>query len=79
MRPVIGVLLFAGGYALRNAIDKKVAPQSDFQANSEKYPLLSRRIFVENPNDPIIDFEPLRQSLRDYYEKNKLSGSVYFE
>jgi len=48
-------------------------------ANSDDYPLLARRIFLENPNDPIVNFSPLRTALNKYFELNNLSGSLYFE
>lgn len=43
------------------------------------YPLLAKRLFVDNPNDTRINFSPLRSSLNTYFTDNKLDGSLYFE
>lgn len=48
-------------------------------AQSTQYPLLAKRIFIENPNDIQVNFEPLRKQIKDYYANNNLSGSIYFE
>jgi beta-lactamase class A len=46
----------------------------------EAYPLLAKRIFVESPNDVIINFSPLRAALNQYFEKNVTANySFYFE
>jgi len=49
------------------------------QTKSNEFPLLARRILVENPNDSIVNFAPLRQSIENYMRDNKLNGSIYFE
>ncbi len=44
------------------------------------YPLLSPRIFVQNPNDIIINFTPLRSELREFMnQKRDFQTGVYFE
>lgn len=43
------------------------------------YNLLAKRLFIEDPNEPIIAFSTLRAQLNQYYIDNKLSGSLYFE
>jgi beta-lactamase class A len=48
-------------------------------ANSEDYPLLARRIFLENPNEPIVNFSALRSELNNYFEQNNIDGGLYFE
>jgi beta-lactamase class A len=45
----------------------------------EKFPLLSKRIFVENQNDLLINFIPLRNELNDYHSKTKSPVGIYFE
>lgn len=47
--------------------------------NSKDYPLLAKRLFVESPNDPIINFATLRQDLKKYISDKGLNGSLYFE
>jgi beta-lactamase class A len=44
-----------------------------------QFPLLARRILVESPNDSIVNFAPLRESIENYMSANNLSGSIYFE
>lgn len=48
-------------------------------ATSKDYPLLAQRIFVDEPNDPIVNFSGLRASMRKYMADNNISGSLYFE
>lgn len=44
-----------------------------------KYPLLAKRIFMENPNDTIVNFSPLRKQIKDYFAKIGIPHSFYFE
>ena len=53
-------------------------PQSE-KSSQSLYPYLSKRIFVENQNDTLINFVPLREAMRDYVDKIPDSISVYFE
>jgi beta-lactamase class A len=55
--------------------NKDAATTADYR----DFPLLARRIFIENPSDPIVNFTALRQSLREYFSTNNLDGSLYFE
>ncbi len=47
--------------------------------NYEKFPLVSKRVFLENPNDVIINFVPLRKALRGYVDPLEGKVGVYFE
>jgi beta-lactamase class A len=44
-----------------------------------RYPLLSKRIFAENPNDVLINFVPLRNALEQYVAAQPTPLGVYFE
>lgn len=44
-----------------------------------RYPLLAKRLFLENPGDVIIDFEPLRSDVKNYLASLGISYSFYFE
>lgn len=59
----------------------KIATSSIGRAYQEasKHPLLAKRIFIEDPNDIQVNFEPMRKQIKDYYADNNLSGSIYFE
>jgi beta-lactamase class A len=69
----VGVFL---GYFLFNKNDSKETSNTE---NHNNFPLLARRIFIENPNDTRVNFSPLRNSLRQYFTDNSLEGSLYFE
>jgi len=49
------------------------------QNASAQYPLLAKRLFVDNPNDSFINFVTLRKQLNSYFVDNKIDGSLYFE
>lgn len=54
------------------------ARSNEYEPSNAAFAFLSPRIFVNNPNDIILNFVPLRESLRDYTKT--LSGfGVYFE
>jgi beta-lactamase class A len=53
--------------------------QNEQVTTEEDFPFLAKRLFVENPNDVIINFSPLRTSLNQYFDNNNLNGSLYFE
>ena len=56
-----------------------VSPPSN-EAQYAAYPLLSKRVFLTDPNDIIINFNPLRTALRFYVEKSAPKNlGVYFE
>jgi len=48
-------------------------------SNPREYPLLAKRIFVEDPNDVIINFYDLRQELRGYIQNGNKPISLYFQ
>jgi beta-lactamase class A len=51
--------------------------------NSDKetgmYPLLAKRIFLENPSDVLINFQPLRSKIKEYLDNTGVPNSFYFE
>lgn len=49
------------------------------QDNQDGYQLLAKRLFLENPSDVLINFEPLRKEIRDYLTNTGLTHSFYFE
>lgn len=76
----IVILLVIGGFYI--GYDKGKASGSAIARaynNSSNYPLLAKRIFIENPSDPQINFEPLRKQLKEYDANNNLVSSIYFE
>lgn len=52
---------------------------ADQTTQQEKLPLLSKRIFVDNPNDHIISFYPLRTKLRAMVAPWEKEFAFYFE
>jgi beta-lactamase class A len=75
---VIALVITAGSFFIGTRFGTKEAPQTTVQGG-EDYPLLAQRIFLDNPNDVILNFTPLRQQLNTYFTDKKLSGGVYFE
>ncbi|OGY29656.1 MAG: hypothetical protein A3F35_02325 [Candidatus Woykebacteria bacterium RIFCSPHIGHO2_12_FULL_45_10] len=55
---------------------KESDTESEF---TQKYPLLSKRLSIENQNDILINFAPLRQDLKDYLNSINIPHSFYFE
>jgi len=49
------------------------------QRDRAAYPLLSNRIFADNPNDAILNLAPLRSELRDYFSTLDSEYSFYAE
>jgi beta-lactamase class A len=70
------VISATGGYLIASG-DKPHNTSSGTE--SSEYPLLARRIFLENPNEPIVNFSNLRSSLNSYFTENNLQGGLYFE
>ena len=78
---VIAIVLLAsasfyGGYTVKNNTKSTANPAAEAE---EKYPLLAKRLFIDNPNDVIINFAPLREQMRAYMKDKQLLGSIYFE
>lgn len=61
--------------AAKSSVTEKQADLVD----SEQFPYLSKRIFTESPNDIIVNFIPLRLTLKEYVEKQEGKVGVYFE
>lgn len=57
----------------------KTTPPALPHLTSDSFPYLSKRIFVENQNDIIINFIPLRAAMREYIGKQQETIGVYFE
>ncbi|MEX2054610.1 MAG: serine hydrolase [Candidatus Andersenbacteria bacterium] len=85
IRHVLAVLLFlsiCGNVFLYSEVANNQPAQSQIQ---KEYSYLSKRIFVDNQNDILINFIPLRRAIREYVGlANKPSSSastlgVYFE
>lgn len=60
-------------------IGQRTSTTSQTGQNDDSYPLLAKRLFVENPNDFRINFSQLRTDFRAYFAKNDVRGSLYFE
>lgn len=72
---ILAVSLIANGTFLY----KNSPKEKESVSAPEQYPLLSKRIFVENQNNIIINFIPLRTALNEYVEKQEDKVGVYFE
>jgi beta-lactamase class A len=54
-------------------------PKNSTEAKHKAYPLISRRVLTDNPNDIIINFVPLRKKLEAKFSKLTVQKSFYFE
>jgi len=59
--------------------EPKTHNPTDSSSQAEKYSFISKRVFVENPNDILINFVPLRKALRDMLLSQDDKVSLYFE
>src|SRR3989344_1414497 len=64
---------------LIDKVGKVNKPTQAEEPEADSYPYLARRIFNENPNDIIINFTDLRQSLREYIGEQNEKIGIYFE
>ncbi len=69
--------LAAWNYHLRTELKETEA--STRQSRENNYPLLASRIFIDNPNDTILNFAPLRKDLRQYFSELNINYSFYAE
>lgn len=49
------------------------------ESSNSDYPLLAKRIQIDQPNDSFVNFSGLRSQFKQYFDDNKLTGSLYFE
>jgi beta-lactamase class A len=74
--------IFATAYASYRIGGNRAVTNSSktLQGRINKYDLISRRVLIDNPNDAILNFTPLRKQLQAYLQANGLQDdSVYFE
>lgn len=74
---ILGVSIFIN-LSLFFLITRKDQPAEGVEL-ANKYPLLSKRIFMESQNDFLIHFVPLRNAMNNYVTKQKEEIGVYFE
>jgi len=73
------VILLAAGYGAGRFSENSSGNNNTAKVSEKDYPLLAKRIFVENPSDSRINFSPLRTALRQYFNDKQLTGSLHFE
>lgn len=73
------VLLLVGSIGLNVILTRTAGVAVSPEDRVNDYPLLAKRIFVENPNDTILNFAPLRQELRTFFAKQDVNFSFYAE
>jgi beta-lactamase class A len=75
-----GVIFAAGattGFMLGQS--STASQQSSAQERTNKYPLLAKRILIDNPNDAIVNFVPLRKALEQKFKNINAPHSFSFE
>lgn len=73
---VLCAVSFATGFLVHTNNNPAQASTAEQAAN---YPLLAKRLFLEDPNDAIINFSQLREQINTYMTQNNLKGGLYFE
>lgn len=63
------------GFAIGNNNQKSQATPTD----QIQYPLLAKRILIDNPNDAIVKFVPLRKEIERRFQELQVPYSFYFE
>ncbi len=53
--------------------------QNNEDVKEHQSPLLAKRLYLENPSDTLINFQPLRKDVKNYLETSGLKYSFYFE
>lgn len=69
-----GVVLFVAGFFTATIFSGDTA-----DSRNGDFPLLAKRIFIDNPSDARVNFSPLRSAVNAYFKDNALKGSLYFE
>lgn len=75
----VGILLLVAAFGIGRLAGGNNASTATDQSPSEEYPLLAKRLFIDNPSDTRINFSPLRTALNQYFSENLVQGSLYFE
>lgn len=72
-------LMFVGGYFSSTFYNKKPPKTATVKESATDYSFLARRIFVENPNDVILNFTNLNTVLEEYIDNAPNLIGLYFE
>lgn len=75
---IVGIVILVAGVVIGVNLPKEYQRTPVFE-QKDTYQFLARRIFLDNPNDIIINFVPLRTKLRDYVAKQHNPLGVYFQ
>lgn len=79
----IGIVLLALGISLITTLTFAtlffIHSSGEHVNDYDTFPFVSKRVFLEDPNDVIINFVPLRKALRAYVEPLGGAVGVYFE
>ncbi len=73
---ILGIGFWAGKSWESKEADAKI---SNFQKSTIDTPLIAKRVFVDNPNDVLINFISLRKSLKEVIEPYGDTFGFYFE
>lgn len=76
---VLFLSLVANGYLLFRDSQSGGGELASLEEQIEKYPLLSKRILAEIPNDYLVNFVDLRNTIRSTVKPYEKNFAVYFE
>lgn len=79
-KTIIGIIIgLVIAFPFIKQSDKQVDNKPVKVATNEQYPFLAKRIFLDDPNDTIVNFIDLRLKIKDYVGKTNQKTGVYFE
>lgn len=73
------VIGFIGGIAVGLIVGVVFSNPTELQNERDKYPLLANRLFAVERDELIINFTPLREVMREQFNKIDYEMGVYFE
>ena len=73
---IVVIVAFGAGFGVARSTTPKTSTPNDSAAH---YPLLAKRIFIDDPNDTLINFVALRNKLQSRFDQVTEKKSFYFE
>ena len=75
----VALVSFLAGFLTKNYLPSSRIEESMSLKKHENYPFLAQRIFLNDPNDTIINFTRLRNDLKKYTDNSPNFIGIYFE
>jgi len=79
LKAALLVLLLIAVSLLAFFVGRSSSKNDSKTGNTYDYPLLAKRIFLENASQSTVNFSVLRSQLNNYFSQNHIKGGLYFE